>query len=251
MAFAMNPLRIVVFTGVAWSIALSLPAQSQDDRVPIGEVLGAPIYRDQIRSSNEPDDSGLRLHGELHRLFTAPVMQQYRDAHQADLTPSKQELATAAAYFDREHQKRMRDRAPELRKQLADLDKQLLKADLQGQERQLIENKRLSLQMRLDPPGEMMAPFMLNRGRLQRHLYETYGGGRVLFQQGGLEAFDAMHRWLEAQERQGKFTITDPELHEAFYAYWTTHNHGAFLTDDEERVRFLLDPPWIGGPEPE
>ncbi|MCA9059767.1 MAG: hypothetical protein KDA85_14770, partial [Planctomycetaceae bacterium] len=63
---------------------------------------------------------------------------------------------------------------------------------------------------------------------------------------GGLEAFDATHKWLKTEEERGWFRITDPKLRAAFYEYWTTMDHGAFLTNDEKRIRKeFLEPAWL------
>lgn len=72
------------------------------------------------------------------------------------------------------------------------------------------------------------AIFRLKSWKHQRLLYDQYGGGRVLFQQFGVEAFDAMHKWLKERESAGDFTITDSKLRAKLFAYWTTTNHGAF-----------------------
>ena len=59
-------------------------------------------------------------------------------------------------------------------------------------------------------------------------------------------AFDACRTWLESREKQGNFTITDPQLQSAFDEYWKTMKHGAFLTDDKERIRReFLEPAWL------
>ncbi len=85
--------------------------------------------------------------------------------------------------------------------------------------------------------------------KLQRHLYDKFGGGRVL---GGFEAFDATRKWLESEERSGHFKITDPKLRTEFYRYWTrprnfmlTADSEIFLltTDAEIREQFL-EPEW-------
>jgi hypothetical protein len=87
---------------------------------------------------------------------------------------------------------------------------------------------------------------MLKHWKLQRHLYDEFGGGRILWQQAGIEAFDAMRGWLETEEKNGRFTISDPGLRTAFYEYWTTMNHGAFLTADKTRIReTFLEPEWL------
>jgi hypothetical protein len=86
---------------------------------------------------------------------------------------------------------------------------------------------------------------LLKGWKFQKHLYERYGGGRILWQQGGLEAFDAFHKWLQALEKEGKFRISDPKLRGLFYEYWTTMDHGSFMTDDRERIRTeFLEPEW-------
>ncbi len=65
-----------------------------------------------------------------------------------------------------------------------------------------------------------------------------------------MEAFDAMHRWLRESEKAGDFKITDQELHTAFYAYFTTTKHGAFLQDPSEEknaelLQLFLHPAWL------
>ncbi len=63
----------------------------------------------------------------------------------------------------------------------------------------------------------------------QRLLYRNFGGGRVLFQQAGSEAFDATHTLAQALEAQGKFAFATPELRTLAYDYWT-RDHGTFLS---------------------
>ncbi|MEM8865003.1 MAG: hypothetical protein AAGF31_05600, partial [Planctomycetota bacterium] len=82
--------------------------------------------------------------------------------------------------------------------------------------------------------------------KLQRHLYQRFGGGRVLWQQAGIEAFDATRKWIESAETAGDFAVTGRQLRDALYHYWTMQNYGAFLTDDPQRVRdSLTAPPWL------
>ena len=60
-----------------------------------------------------------------------------------------------------------------------------------------------------------------------------------------MEAFDAMHKWLQDREKRGEFRIADPKLRASFYEYWATMDHGAFLTEDKERIRTeFLEPEW-------
>ena len=86
---------------------------------------------------------------------------------------------------------------------------------------------------------------MLNNWKFQRFLYDNFGGGRILWQQAGIEAFDAMHKWLLAQEKAGKFQVADAELRTTLFRYWTTQKHGSFLVTDKARIRSeFLEPEW-------
>ena len=177
-------------------------------------------------------------------------MREYRQTHQAEIAPTESEIATATAYFDKEHQERIEGKEAELLQQLRAVEKKLAGTRLTEDEKKRLEIERRTLQSRLKPPGRSFAVFVLDNWKFQRHLYERYGGGRILWQQAGLEAFDAMHQWLKSQENQGKFKITDPKLRSVFYEYWTTMKHGAFLTDDKQRIRReFLEPEWLATPD--
>jgi hypothetical protein len=238
--------------GVAAILALisAAPLHTQepppDKREAIGELFGEPVYRDEIRTGE-----GFTLKDELHRLFTAPVLQKYREDHKAEIEPTEQEIDAATAYFDTQHRERIKGKEAELRQRLKAVDEKLAAPDLTNVQQQELEIERTVVQKQLTPPGRFFASFMLNNWKLQKHLYDEFGGGRILFQQAGVEAFDAYHKWLGDCEQRGDFKIADHKLRETFYEYWTTMDHGAFLTDDQERVRqALLEPEWLPEPAP-
>lgn len=83
--------------------------------------------------------------------------------------------------------------------------------------------------------------------KFNRSLY-TKRGGRILFQQGGLEAFDATRAWLMERERAGDFVILDSTLTTGFWGYYR-RDHGAFLSEDPEGDDF--DVPWWEAEAPE
>ena len=87
----------------------------------------------------------------------------------------------------------------------------------------------------------MAAPLLYGNWKLQRHFYGRYGGGRVMYQQAGYEAFDAYRRWIESEEQMGSFRITDPKLRASFYRYWK-RNDGDFLTDPDQLRKLFLEP---------
>lgn len=218
----------------------STPADAPP-RQQIGAVLGRPVYRDEIGTGE-----GLTLSGELHQVFSSPVLRQYREEHQAELTPTEAEISAAIAYFHKRHLERLKDTQADLKRQLATVEQKLAEDNLEPDAKRKLEIERETLQVQLTPPGRSFAMFVLDNWKLQRHLYDHFGGGRILWQQAGLEAFDAMHQWLNDQEKSGKFRIADPALRSAFYEYWTTTDHGPFLTADRERIRReFLEPPWL------
>ncbi|MBI1347493.1 hypothetical protein GC163_14535 [bacterium] len=217
-------------------------AEPAADREPIGSVLGKTVYRNDIKTGPQ----GPSLESELHRLFTQPLLQKYVEEHAQEVTPTKEEIAQATTYFQQEHAKRLQNERPALLKEQTELSEQLQSETLSDQDRRNLQLRRQVIEMRLKPPGEQLAHFILDSWKLQKHLYDNYGGGRILWQQAGQEAFDAMHNWLKAQEAAGQFQITDPELRQKFYHYWTTQKHGAFLTDNKERIqKEFLEPPWM------
>lgn len=219
-------------------LARAAEPAAAEKREQIGEVLQKPVYRDEIRK-NQP------LADELHRLFTQPVMMKYRRKHQPELTPSRADIDAATAYFDQKHRERIKNMASALRDELKAVDAQLELDDLPDEKRQELNVRKLALEAQLTPPGRPFAEFMLNNWKFQRHLYDKVGGGRILWQQAGIEAFDAMRTWLETQEKNGEFKISDTALWAAFYEYWTTQKHGAFLISDKNKIREeFLAPEW-------
>lgn len=234
-----------LFSGMTlvWMSTASLHGQEahRDEREQIGEVLGQPVFRDAIRTGKD-----IEVRDELHRLFTTPIMQKYRQQHKAEIEPAEDEIVAATAFFDRNHRERIREKEPELREQLNVVEGELGRGGLSKEKQQQLEIERRALQSQLKPPGRVFAMFVLSNWKFQKHLYDRYGGGRILWQQAGVESFDACRTWLEDNERRGEFRITDRKLRSTFYEYWTTMNHGAFLTDDKERIRSeFLEPEWM------
>ena len=229
--------RLFVFSLLLFSPALA----EETPREQIGTVLGQPVYRDQLSAKE-----GAALSNELHNLFSHPVMWQYRAAHKGEIQPTQREVSTATAHFDGWHNERLKAQDHPLKDRRAEIEHALAKPGLAAEEKQQLEDERQVIDAQLRPPGRRFAGWMVANWKLQRHLYKEYGGGRVLWQQAGLEAFDAMHVWLKQCEKEGEFTISDPGLHEQFYAYWTTVDHGPSLSDDPRFIeQEFLKPYWL------
>jgi hypothetical protein len=78
---------------------------------------------------------------------------------------------------------------------------------------------------------------MVKMWKFNKSLYEKYGG-RVIFQQAGLEPLDAYRRFLEDNESRGAYRIDDPALRAKFWEYFTTLRH------TDAGVKNPFDKPW-------
>lgn len=87
---------------------------------------------------------------------------------------------------------------------------------------------------------ELLAGIVLS-WKINKALYEHYGG-EVIFQQfAPREAVGAMRQFLEDQEASGTFKIFDAAERERFYAYYRRRNHpGGFVPP--EKVDYSV--PW-------
>jgi hypothetical protein len=79
---------------------------------------------------------------------------------------------------------------------------------------------------------------VVERWKVNQALYRIYGG-KVIWQQAGIEPLDAYRQFLEDCEKRGDFEIFDKGLHEKFWAYYVTMKH----TDvPKDKVDFTT--PW-------
>ncbi|MGI9475004.1 MAG: glycoside hydrolase family 71/99-like protein [Rubripirellula sp.] len=201
---------------------------------PIGTLLGKPVTRTQLEGTT------------VGSLFLAPLLKAYRESHREETEPTPTELAIATSHFRSRHHERMESEGEPLRKELSEIKSRMDATDLGASEQKELTIRMIGLEARLQPPGSSFASFMLNNWKFQKHLHDNFGGGRVLWQQAGIEAFDAMHRWILEQERQGNFSIADPELRRKLYHYWAKQNHGSFLIEDPDRIdAVFLNPAWL------
>jgi hypothetical protein len=210
-------------------------------REKIGESFGRAIYRDEIRT--DPNET---LADELHRLFSAPAVARYAVENKQLLEPTPEELRKTIAWFRRqEAADRERRRA-----ELEEINAKLADPNVRAAAREHFESRKSQVESMLEPPDdpaaaeaalESFADWWLRRWKFNRHLYDRHGGGRILWQQFGLEAFDAHKKWLEHFEARGDFHITDPELRAAFYNYWNV-DHGRLASDKPEHIKEFLEP---------
>ena len=93
-----------------------------------------------------------------------------------------------------------------------------------------------------------MGRAMIERWKLNKALYEQYGG-RIIFQQFGPEPLDAYRRYLEERQQAGDFTIQNADFVQPFWDYFTNDaKHDFFEPGSAEEARAFSMPPWESSP---
>jgi heat shock protein HslJ len=89
-----------------------------------------------------------------------------------------------------------------------------------------------------------MAQSMIRQWKINKSLYEEYGG-RIIYQQLGPEPLDAYRQYLEERRRDGAFDIEDKSLEDGFWRYFTDESiHDFMERGSADEARALSAPPW-------
>ncbi len=89
-----------------------------------------------------------------------------------------------------------------------------------------------------------MGRSLIRQWKINKSLYEQYGG-RIVYQQMGPEPIDAYRAFLEERQKAGDFLITDSELNEAFWRYFTNESiHDFMPAGSEDEAAAFANPPW-------
>ncbi len=204
-------------------------------RDQIGTVMGLPVYRDELRRDWSVRD-------ELCRLFVVPLANQFRRANKTAVEPADDEVSLYLSFMRETHRKRIERDEQRMRDNLHRLNRELTSSSLGVEERKRLTQEQHVLTSQLTPPDREMARFFVDRWKFERCLYDRFGGGRILMQQGGLEAFDAARKWLQSCEAKGDLAISDRQMRKVLFDYWS-NDDGVFLKDDQIRREFL-EPTW-------
>jgi hypothetical protein len=225
-------------------------ANFQPDRV-IGTVYGnaitaadvdltAPLSVDiRIDSQDKPL---WNLKRRISIKFGKPINDRFIEAHRIGVTADE-----IARFEDTSHRlAKLNLIQSELR--LAKLVQELSDVDLKAKTRERL-GKQLRVARRVYPhqlrhanerdQSDDIARTIIRSWKVERELHRIYGG-RVIFQQFGLEALDARRQLYEEAEKNGDLTFDDPAVRRLFYYYYVKLQHTAI---NEE----LLDRPWFFG----
>ena len=100
----------------------------------------------------------------------------------------------------------------------------------------------------LDTMRREMGRAMIRQWKINKSLYEQYGG-RIIYQQFGPEPLDAYRAHLEERQAAGDFTVENPERADAFWRYFKDESiHDFMAAGSEDEARAFAVPPWQDAP---
>ncbi|MCA8989351.1 MAG: hypothetical protein KDA78_17005 [Planctomycetaceae bacterium] len=170
------------------------------------QTVVATVLGKRVEVTAEPDKIGY----ELQQKILPQLVEKYKAAYEDECTPT-----------------------PEEHQRYADWWKKQITSTQQAQSDAPIKNA--------DP--QLMSQILLPNYKFYTSLYRRYGGGRLLWQQFGVEPYDAMRHWLESEEKAESFEIPE-EYHEDFYAYWNQKQTIGLSEDLKQAEDYFLNPPW-------
>lgn len=99
------------------------------------------------------------------------------------------------------------------------------------------------MEQQLRPMLRDMAIQWVRNWKINQSLFKKYGG-RVIFQQVGVEPLDAYREFLTEQQKKGAFRIMDEAAAALFWKYFTDDTKHTFFSKDEG-ARLMEKPFWL------
>lgn len=249
--------------------AAPAPATPRTLLTVLGRTYTTVDFDPELEIKTTLEDAERRGRGRGRVIYTSTrlvtiVLIPLREKYIADhaLAATDDEVAAAGMKLNAARQAMVERDQQVAADRTAELKQRLAKDGLTPDERQRAEQDLKSYESLREPvlpradPDAPLEPFerdlyraMVTGWKFDKALYD-HCGGRVLFQQMGLEPFDAVRLWLEEQERAGAFTFNHDGLRDLFYHYYRA-DHGAFLADEAEGKAMMSKPWWEQTPEPD
>ena len=214
---------------------------ADDGKKVIGEVLGIPLTSEHISISSHDD-----LRYNLDEFVIKPLFKKYYDQHARELEPTAMEITDFLLFCKKEHEKEIMERKAEIDLRIKEISRQLQENEPTDKEQEDLLAEIYFLNAELEPPGYDYAMFVVPYWKIQNHLYAHFGGGRILRSERGYEAYDAMLKWLEDQEKKGNFVIHDKAIRKELYRHWKDEEHGKKLITDKKLIDTqFIHPQWL------
>ena len=106
-----------------------------------------------------------------------------------------------------------------------------------------VENETKGMEKQRRSSERTVAQHFVRTWKINKALYVQYGG-RVIFQQAGVEPVDAYRDFLKDEEKKGSFQILDRRYEASFWRYFTNDTMHTFYSKDEG-ARFINTPWWM------
>ncbi|MFA7257648.1 MAG: hypothetical protein WC047_08755 [Kiritimatiellales bacterium] len=198
--------------------------------------------------------------GKLDGLIFGALLQQY--AKENKIEPTQEELdAFVSKTEELKKQSQVEFEADRERLQkelqsssLSDRDRKEKESELQTIESILkstheMKEQTKGMEDRMRPVKRQMAQQFVKSWKINKTLYAKYGG-RVIFQQAGVEPLDAYRDFLREQEKKGAFQIFDKQYEGGFWRYFTNDAMHSFYKK-EDGAKFINTPWWMMEQPPE
>lgn len=232
---------------IAATFFFASSAGSETEKIA-GHVLGTAVKYSEIRNL----DGSISLK-KASDAFVSPLIGDFVKRNESKIIPTEEEIEKASRYFasckDAKTGKPLLDQSSQrsdMKELVEQIDLKLKEPGLADKERSELTQQRDEFQKYIDSPGRFMAVFTLSSWKAQKLLYDQYGGGRILFQQAGNEAFDATLKFLESEEKSKRLEFASPEVRKAALEYWH-RDHGAFLSNNKDVIEEFVSPEWMSG----
>ena len=238
----------------------------------VATILGRDIFSQDIDPPPkwfEDREKYMKLHGKkmgsetsdtyrMNRLREAiwkPISEKY--IPKKDLEPTEEELQEYIVHFRQGKARRLQEQQEhleQLRREADKLEKQLPTQDSEDQEEtsQRLQKMRkeigaieksFEIDRRIEGRGkdfeQFSAKWWVGHWKQQQWYYKRYGG-RVIYQQVGPEAIDAMRDFLKEAEAKKDFVIYDQKLNAKFWAPYTKERPGVLVRDPDK----VFEHPW-------
>lgn len=227
---------------------------------PVAQIMGRQIGLKEI---SPPTKELARQKGKLSTKKLAEWLADYRHEQLAGLIwePLRDDFckdhnckATAKEIdeFTRAMRNGMEEEVAEWRKDLREITAKLKSSSLTQSERsKVLVEKRVTEKCLANASSDgkegsaedreaerSVHRVVVEEWKFNRALHRKYGG-RIIFQQAGIEPLDAYRQFLEEHEKKGSFEIFDPALRKEFWKYYTTMPHTYLDPGDAN-----FDTPW-------
>ena len=105
------------------------------------------------------------------------------------------------------------------------------------------EEKTKGMEEKMRTMTRNMAHHFVKTWKINKSLYEKYGG-RIIFQQAGVEPLDAYRQFLKEQEKKKAFQILNKNYEASFWKYFVNDSMHTFYSKDDG-AKFMKTPWWL------